>query len=73
MPKLAPIKRKDLIRYLRNLGFDGPYAGGKHGIMRKGDITQPIPNPHGSKEFSKEFLIRLLKQAGIDRETWEKL
>lgn len=30
MPRLGPIKRNDLIRYLKQLGFQGPYSGGKH-------------------------------------------
>ena len=66
MPKLTPIKRKDLIYYFRQLGFDGPYAGGKHEIMEKGTLTIHIPNPHKG-DISKGFLIRILKQAGIDR------
>ena len=33
MPRFGPIKRKDLIGYLRQLGFEGPYAGAKHQIM----------------------------------------
>lgn len=73
MPKLAPIKRKDLIHYLRKLGFDGPYAGSNHGSMLKGKLSLTIPNPHGGKEYSKGFLLKLLKQAEIDRDTWEKL
>jgi len=36
MPTLRPIKRRDLIRYLRELGFEGPYAGGKHEYMGYG-------------------------------------
>ena len=72
MPKLAPIKRKDLIYYLRQLGFDGPYSGGKHQIMEKGFLTVTIPNPHKS-DISKEFLARILKQAEIDRKVWEEL
>jgi len=32
MPHLGPIKRKDLIYYLRQLGFEGPYPGGNHQI-----------------------------------------
>ena len=46
MPRFGPIKRQDLIRYLLLLGFDGPYAGGKHMFMQRGDITITIPNPH---------------------------
>jgi len=72
MPKLAPIKRKDLIYHLHQLGFDGPFSGGKHQIMEKGSLTITIPNPHGS-DISKEFLARILKQAEIDRKVWEAL
>ena len=46
MPKFGPINRKDLIRYLRISGFDGPYSGAKHQFMIKDDITIRIPNPH---------------------------
>jgi hypothetical protein len=35
MPRLGPIKRSSLIHYFRKLGFDGPYAGGKHQFMIK--------------------------------------
>ena len=33
MPKFGPIKRKDLILYLTQFGFQGPYSGGKHQFM----------------------------------------
>lgn len=46
MPVFGPIKRPDLIKYLRKCGFDGPYSGGKHPFMLKGDLTLTIPNPH---------------------------
>jgi len=72
MPTFGPIKRKDLIRYLRQLGFDGPFSRGKHQHMKKGDTTLTIPNPHQG-DIGKSLLIRLLKQANISREEWEKL
>lgn len=72
MPTLAPIKRKDLIRYFRRLGFDGPYSGGNHQFMAKDTLTVRIPNPHQG-DIGKELLIRILKQAGIERQDWEKL
>ena len=31
MPRFGPVKRSDLIRYLKELGFQGPYEGGRHG------------------------------------------
>jgi hypothetical protein len=46
MPPLGPIKRRDLIRYLRKLGFEGPYAGGKHQYMVRGEVKLALPNPH---------------------------
>jgi predicted RNA binding protein YcfA (HicA-like mRNA interferase family) len=72
MPRLGPVKRGDLIRYLRHLGFEGPFAGGKHQFMIKGDVTLRLPNPHRG-DIGMELLSRILRQARIDRETWEKL
>ncbi|RJQ43110.1 MAG: type II toxin-antitoxin system HicA family toxin [Gaiellales bacterium] len=42
MPRFGAVRRKDLIRYLRKLGFDGPYSGGKHQFMKKDDVSFPI-------------------------------
>jgi predicted RNA binding protein YcfA (HicA-like mRNA interferase family) len=39
MPPFGPIKRRDLIEYLGNLGFSGPTSRGQHQHMKKGDIT----------------------------------
>lgn len=72
MPAFAPIKRKDLIYALKQAGFDGPYAGGKHEFMVKGNLRLTLPNPHHG-EIGKELLSRILKQAGISRSEWEKL
>lgn len=72
MPQLAPIKRRDLVFYLRQLGFDGPYSGGNHQFMKKEALKVRIPNPHQS-EISKELLIRILRQAGVDKKIWENL
>lgn len=72
MPPFGPIKRKDLIRYLKQLGFEGPYSGGKHQFMVKGDIIIRVPNPHQS-DIGRELLGRILSQATITKEEWEKL
>ncbi|MDO8736428.1 MAG: type II toxin-antitoxin system HicA family toxin [Thermoleophilia bacterium] len=72
MPHFGAVKRKDLIRFLKQLGFEGPYSGGRHQFMIKGDITLRIPNPHQS-DIGKELLSRILRQARIDRGVWEKL
>ncbi|HET6568448.1 MAG TPA: type II toxin-antitoxin system HicA family toxin [Rhodothermales bacterium] len=72
MPPFGPIKRRDLVRCLRKLGFEGPFSGGKHLYMEKGPVDVTIPNPHGS-EISKNLLARILRQAGITRDEWESL
>ena len=72
MPRPGPIKRAELIRYLQILGFEGPYSGGKHQFMLKGTIRLRLPNPH-RRDVGKELLSRILKQAGIDKDSWEKL
>ena len=72
MPAFGSIKRKDLIRTLKDAGFEGPYLGGKHEFMVKGNLRLTLPNPHQG-EISKDLLSRILKQAGISRDEWEKL
>jgi predicted RNA binding protein YcfA (HicA-like mRNA interferase family) len=72
MPTFGPVKRDVLIRCLLKFGFDGPYSGGKHPFMVKRDLTLTIPNPH-HKDIGREFLARILRQAGVTKEEWEKL
>jgi len=38
VPWLGPIKREELVRYLRVLGFEGPYSGKKHQFTLKGVV-----------------------------------
>ena len=61
-----------MLRALRLEGFDGPYSGGKHPFMIKGDLTLTVPNPHQG-DIGRELLARILRQAGISREEWERL
>jgi predicted RNA binding protein YcfA (HicA-like mRNA interferase family) len=72
MPRIGPIKRKDLIVSMQKLGFTGPYPGGKHEYMARGDVRVRIPNPHQS-DISKDLLVRMLKEAGISRKEWEQV
>ncbi len=72
MPPFGPIKRKDLIRALQSLGFEGPYSGGRHQYMVKGELKLYILKPHGG-EISRALLGRILKQGGISRSEWERI
>jgi hypothetical protein len=72
MPPFGLIKRADLVRHLKDLGFDGPFSGGKHQFMVRGMITLRIPNPHRG-DIGVVLLGRILRQASISKEEWEKL
>jgi len=72
MPALSPISRRDLIRRLRAAGFEGPYSGGKHSFMIKGNLTLTVPNPHKG-DIGRELLARILRQAGITPKQWGKI
>ncbi len=70
MPK--PISRRELIRRLRAMGWEGPFSGGKHEAMRHPftGIKTTLPNPHrGDIDWS--LTKRILEQAGISREDWD--
>jgi predicted RNA binding protein YcfA (HicA-like mRNA interferase family) len=71
MPGLQPISWKNLIRRFRELGFDGPFSGGKHPFMVKDDLVITVPNPHRG-DIGIELLKRILKQAAIPTKKWLK-
>ena len=60
-----------MLGYLKQFGFEGPYSGGRHQFMIKGNLTLRIPNPHQT-DIGKELLARILRQARIGKEEWEK-
>ena len=70
MPK--PISVKNLIRNLRQLGFIGPYPGGRHMFMIKGNLKLRVPNSHQG-DISKSLLSEILRQAGISSNEWNNL
>ena len=70
MPKFGPIRRGDLIRGLRILGFTGPYSGAKHELMVRNTTKVILPNPHEG-DISVGLLNRILRSAGISKSDWE--
>ena len=72
MPPFGPVSRRDLIRYMRACGYEGPYSGGKHQFMVRGELTVRVPNPHQSA-IGKALLAVILREAEISREDWESL
>lgn len=71
MPGLSPVSRRELVRKLKGLGFEGPFPGGKHQWMRRGGFRLTIPNPHGGA-IDPGLIRRILRQAGITLDEWMK-
>jgi hypothetical protein len=72
MPPFGPIKRGDLVRSMRAAGFAGPFAKHRHQVMVRGEVSVPIPNPHGG-DIGRNLLAVILREAGISRREWERL
>jgi len=68
MPK--NISWRKLVQKFRKLGFDGPYSGGRHLFMIKGELKIRIPNPHRG-DISNYLLSEILRQAGISNDEWK--
>ena len=69
MPKLGPLPWRELVRRLRVLGFDGPFKGGNHPYMVRGDLVLTIPNQHRG-DISADLIARLLRQGDLSQEEW---
>ncbi len=66
-----PVSWKQLVKRLKDFGFEGPFSGGKHPYMVKKELVLTLPNPH-KNEISVDLLSHVLKQAYIKREDWLK-
>lgn len=66
---LKPVSWRVLVKKFRQLGFDGPFSGGRHFFMTRDELTVHIPNPHRG-DISKHLLAEILRQAAITRDEW---
>lgn len=66
MSRWTPCKRKDFIKKLRQLGFDGPFAGTRHQFMIFSENRLTIPS---NEEYSVPQLRMMIREieAIIDR------
>lgn len=70
MPK--HISWRLLVQKFRKLGFDGPYSGGRHLFMVKGELKVCIPNPHAG-DVSAYLVTEILRNADIDFKEWKEI
>jgi hypothetical protein len=59
MAAWRPLKRRDFIRKLRALGFDGPFSGTRHQFMVLREHRQTIPT---NSEYSVPQIRMLVRQ-----------
>ena len=65
------ISRRELLRKFKTLGYEGPFSGGKHQFMKKGEKKIRIPNPHGSGVIDTSLIKEILRQAEISNKEWD--
>ena len=76
MSRWSPCKRRDFIRRLRKIGFDGPYSGTRHQFMIYMQHRLAIPS---NPEYSVPQLRMMLREAEeiigrqISADEWAKL
>lgn len=47
-------------------------AGARHEMMVKGELRLGLPNPHRWREIDEALLRRILRQAGVTRDEFER-
>lgn len=76
MSQWTPCKRRDFIRRLRKIGFDGPYSGTRHQFMVFRQHRLAIPS---NAEYSVSQLRMMIREAEeiigseITVDGWNKL
>jgi len=69
---LKNISWRRLVQNFRKLNFDGPYSGGRHLFMVKGELKIRIPNHHQG-DISKSLIAEILRQAEISTREWDEV
>lgn len=72
MPKLVPIKPKDLVKLLLGLGFIQRDAEGSHVFFKHADGRTTVIPIHG-KDISKGLLKKILNDVKLSVEEYERL
>ncbi len=76
MSQWAPCKRRDFIRRLRKLGFEGPYSGTRHHFMIYEQHLMAIPSNVEYSVPQLRFMIREIEEIMgrvVTADEWHKL
>ncbi|NBD74113.1 addiction module toxin, HicA family [Patescibacteria group bacterium] len=72
MPKLIPLKPKQLVKLLHELGFEERDAEGSHVLFRHPD-GRTTTVAMKSREVSRGLLRKILHDIDLSREAYEEL
>jgi len=71
---LHPEKPSKVIDKLHRAGFEGPFGGGKHIIMRHHQTGKKISIPiHGARDIPAGTIKAILRRAEISPKKWQEL
>jgi hypothetical protein len=76
MSRWAPCKRRDFIRRLRAIGFDGPFSGTRHQFMLYEQHRLAIPSNAEYSVHQLRVMIREVEEIlgrGITVDEWSRL
>ncbi|MDZ8070691.1 MAG: hypothetical protein RMY64_34630 [Nostoc sp. DedQUE08] len=62
MSRWIPCKRRDFVKKLRPLGFDGPFSGTRHQFMVYGEYRLTIPS---NDEYSVPQLRMMIREVEV--------
>ncbi|MFN6481416.1 MULTISPECIES: hypothetical protein [unclassified Nostoc] len=62
MSRWIPCKRRDFVKKLRSLGFDGPFSGTRHQFMVYGEYRLTIPS---NDEYSVPQLRMMIREVEV--------
>lgn len=72
MPKLSPIRGKDLILILKKQGFKQVHQKGSHVRLKHADGRKTTVPIHSGEKVGVGLLRKILRDANISRDEFEK-
>ncbi len=76
MSRWSPCKRRDFIRKIRSLGFEGPFSGARHQFMVFGQHRLAVPSNEEYSVPQLRMMIREIEEITgerLDPDTWAAL
>lgn len=73
MSKLRPAKPEEVMRVLERLGFLRVRQSGSHAVFRHPDGRWTTAPVHPGRDVAKGVLRKILRDAGVTQEEFERL